>query len=143
MCMCVCVCMCVYVCVCMYVCVYVCVYVRVCVCGCMYVCVCVCVQYLTTYLTSVIWCVCVHSSFPKYVCVSAYKDFNWRLGDGGEHVHTLCWEVPSGPCSLTLPKAPPRLHHILPILVLQPYEVTFVEAQEGGAFTCGERKDVT
>ena len=59
-----------------------------------------------------------------------YQDFWGRFGDGRQDVDTLSREVSLCSRPLTLPKAPPRLHHILPVLILQSNQVSFVETQK-------------
>ena len=59
-----------------------------------------------------------------------YQDFWGRFGDGWQDIDTLSREVSLCPRPLTLPIAPPRLHHILPILILQSNQVPFVETQK-------------
>ena len=59
-----------------------------------------------------------------------YQDFWGRFGDGWQDIDTLSREVSLCSRPLTLPKAPPRLHHILPVLILQSNQVSFVETQK-------------
>ena len=71
-----------------------------------------------------------HNSHKRYQVWCVYQDFWGRFGDGWQDIDTLSWEVSLCPRPLTLPKAPPRLHHILAILILQPNQVSFVETQK-------------
>ena len=59
-----------------------------------------------------------------------YQDFWGRFGDGWQDIDTLSREVSLCSRPLTLSKAPPRLHHILAILILQSNQVSFVETQK-------------
>lgn len=77
-------------------------------------------------------------TFPWFHYQLPYQYFLWRFGDGWKNVHTLCREVSLFLGADALTDTPARVHHRLPVLLIQDNQISLVEGQEGGAFSYRE-----
>ena len=80
---------------------------------------------------------------PQFVYVSvmkmqAYHNLFWRSSDSGQDVDTLCWEVALVVSTHVLSRAPARVHHRLPAVLIQHNQVTLLECQEVGPICKGK-----
>ena len=64
--------------------------------------------------------------------MQAYHNLLWGSSDRGQNVDTLCWEVTLVVSTHVLSRAPARVHHRLPTVLIQHNQVTLLECQEVG-----------